>query len=309
MAEPGAETSTQAAPADAGQAAAPATQAAPATAQTAWSLDTWQPDQWDALPERIRTAADARYKGQYEPRLTEAQTALKQHQDDLAAARREAQDAKTAHMRGDAYGATRAREAEEKLAALQKEHETYKGQWSEQSFAQKWDAERKTVNDTFNREWREATGRELRFAYPWYEAKVGGQDNPRHDAARAKLADELDNQFWEIAKMSGGDAEKHPLATLERAYFLEASGLNAAQRHSLLTQIASGMDPLAALQAASRPPAHVASPAARAAPGAPRAPRPDEGVSPRRQGERTAQETMRDAARRTLAPRNINADT
>lgn len=284
--------------------AAPATPAAPqAPAAQAWSLDTWKEDQWDALPERIRLAAETRYKGQYEPKLTEAQQALAQREADIAAAKREAQEARAAHLRGDPYAAAQAREAQEKLTALQKEFETYKGQWSEQVLNEKWKAEAERANAAFNKEWEAATARELRIMHPWYEAQVNGQPNPRHDAARAKIADEMDNQFWAIAS-AGGKPSEHPLGAIPRAFFLIASGLNPAQRASLLTQIAEGVDPMVALDKAGEPPARVPSPAARATPGAPgapaSAPRPDQTVPRGERGTGSSWFTAAKAATRTV---------
>jgi hypothetical protein len=275
-----APTSTQTAPASdagagAGAGAAPAgnaTQAAPAAG--AWSLDTWQPDQWDALPEPIRKAADTRYEGVYGPKLTAAQTSLTQHQADLAAARREVQDAKTAHMRGDSYGAQRVTEAQAELARLKTEGEAYRKEWNPERFAALEGTLAEKIKAAESRVGSESDAiarAELTAMFPWLVEKNGEEPNADHDGEKVAFATKINNIVTD------------PKVTM--VHILKSAELNKAQRIALIQRLQAGEDFIPAFREASKPPKHTPSPAARAAPHAPDVktsdPRPDQGM-PRR---------------------------
>lgn len=275
---------------------------AQATASTPWSLDTWKDDDWDGLPARIRTVADQRYQGLYGPKLTEAQTALTQHQADLAAAKRDLQDARAAHLRGDPYGAAKEADARSTLEALQRDFEAYKKEWHpgrldayKGEVEAKWNAAREAANATYEGALRESLQREIHVFAPWYAAKIGEAANPQHDAARAAVTDGLYNDL--------GEALDVPMS-----WFLQASGLNPAQRNSMVQAVLNGTDPMTALRDASRPPVHQASPASRVGPGAPRpAPRPDDAFRAANPRENT-RSLFRDAARKAAGSAPLNPD-
>lgn len=301
----GASTGTGSAGASGASTPAAATAAAGASGAAAqaqaWSLDTWKDEDWDSLPERIRTAADKRAEGIYSPKLTEAQTALQQHQADLAAAKRDLQDARAAHLKGDPYGARQVEEAKAALQKLQTDFDAYKGEWHpgrldtyKGEVEAKWNAAREQANATYEKALQESVQREIQVFAPWYAAKIGDAANPQHDAARAQITDGLYNDL--------GAALDVPLS-----WFLQASGLNPAQRNGLVLAVLGGADPMTALRDASKPPAYQASPAARVAPGAPRpAPRPDESFrAPKRDVTRSE---FRQAARAAAGSGSLNPD-
>ena len=295
------DTSTQAAPAaPAGGDVAPSTGgAAPAAGQApTWSLDSWKEDRWDDLPERIRNAADARYKGQYEPKLTEAQTAM-------AAARKEAQDAKDRLVRGDPIAHERYQQAQAELARLKAEFDAHKGQFGPEKFdaykaglQAEWKKAQDAANKLYSEQVDAATMREIRMLAPWFGEKHGDAANPNYDADRTKIATDLDGLLLD----AGLD--------LPVSFALQASGLNAAQRNALVTAIANDVDPMTALKEASKPPRHEPSVASRAAPGGPpRAePRPDDGVRPQSAFD-AARKLARTAASDAFKRRDLNADT
>ena len=279
----GADTSTQTTTTAPSTAGTEATAPGAGTQPPAWSLDTWKDEEWDALPERIRTAADKRYEGIYTPRLTEAQNALATHQRDLAAARQAVREANAARLAGDPYGAKELTDAQAVLAKAQADFEAYKKDWSPERFdAHKADLQRQWAeaqqkgNEAWNTALDAEVQRNARFLYPWFGEKNGDAPNPNYDADKTNLALTL---------------AKHPMFRdddLPDAWFLAAAELNKAQVHNLITAIGGGQDPMAALEAARRPPKHEPTPAARAAGGGGQrpAPRPDEGV-PRRSSSST----------------------
>jgi hypothetical protein len=140
--------------------------------------------------------------------------------------------------------------------------------------------------------------REIRVLAPWFGEKHGNAVNPNYDADRTQTANSLDNVLIE----AGLD--------LPISYALQASGLNAAQRTTLVTALANDVDPWTALKEASAPPRHQPSAASRAAPGAPTRtdPRPDNAVRPRNPFEQ-ARALARTAAENAMGRRTLNADT
>jgi len=299
----GADTSitTPAAPAaPAGPAPGASTGAAPAA--PAWSLDTWKDDDWDSLPERIRSVADRRYQGQYEPKLTAAQNAVATHQREVAEAKAALRAAEASQLKGDPYGAQDVKDAKAALAKAQGDFDAYRKEWNPERFEahkadlqKRWTEAQAKGNEQWNQALDEELGRNLRFQYPWYGEKNGEAANPSYNAEKTTTAKTLatDPLFAD--------------AGLPDAYFLTAAELNKAQLHGLITALAGGQDPYAALEAARRPPKHEPSPAARASGGGGQrpAPRPEDGV-PRRPGAPSTRKSW-DAAVDQTQSRTPNA--
>lgn len=279
--------------------AAPVAQATPAApAAPVWSLDTWKDDDWDALPERIRTVADKRYEGVYGPRLTEAQNAVAAHQREVADAKAALRAAEAARLSGDPYGAADVRKAQADLAKVQGDFDAYRKEWNPERW-QAHDADTKARwakgleegNKTWNETLDQEIARELRLFAPWYGEKIGDKANPAYDPTRTALVNQMTQDYAGI--------------DVPDAWFILASGLNAAQIQTLERALANDVDPMQALEQASKPPAHQPSPAARAAAGGPRppAPRPEEGVR-----QPSPRQAWRDAAREAVPPTHLNAD-
>jgi len=279
--------------------ATPAAPAAPtAPAAPAWSLDTWKDDDWDSLPERIRSVADRRYQGQYEPQLTAAQNAVATHQREVADAKAALRAAEAARLSGDPYGASDVREAKAALAKAQGDFDAYRREWNPEKFEahtsdmkRRWDEALQKGNEQWNQTFDQELEREIRLFAPWYGKDVGGKANPSFDPTRTATVDRM------VTDYEGLDVPK--------AWFIQASGLNAAQVKTLEQALANDVDPMQALEQASKPPAHQASPAARAGAGGPRppAPRPEEGVR-----QPSQKQAWREAARAAAPPTHLNAD-
>lgn len=252
-----------------------------AGATPSWSLDSWKDDQWDALPERIRKAADARYQ----PQLMERDKLVAQHQAEVAAAKKAVEDARAQWLKGSPFGAEDVKKAQAELAALRQEYDGYKLKYNDdvlggkvKEWQSKWDEAAKASQDKYTQRLQA----ELAFWFPWSVPGTKEAPNPAYDAVAMAEADRLTTLI----------DEGFGLTDLPDAVILTVAKMNEAQRHTFVNELAADKPWQAALEAARKPATHQPSPAARAQ-AAPNV-RPSKG---RANGARVDQTALRDAAR------------
>lgn len=253
--------------------ATPATPAPAPTPAPSWSLDTWKSDDWDGLPEQIRRAAEARYS----PQLQERDQRLAQVQRDL-------EDTRARWLKGSPFAAEDKAALERKLGDLQREYDSYKGQWSEQTVQQQLAAHQKRFDENIQNAanvYDQRLDAEVEVLFPWAIESTKENPNPAFDPAKYMVAEELFSKFNDIGVVEG----------LPTALFLRLAELSEPQRNAFINSFAEGNTWRAALQAASRPPAHQPSAAARAA----AAGAGDPPAPPRRAGARTRPSTLASA--------------
>lgn len=278
-------TTTTPAPAESSATQAPAAPAsgmggavgATPSQPSAWSLDAWKQDDWDGLPEPIRKAADARYQ----PQLAERDRLVAQHQAEVAAAKKAAEDARAQWVKGNPFGAEDLKKAQAELEALRAEHEGYKTKYNDgilETRAKEWQAKWDEAAKTSTQKYAERIQRELEVQFPW---SVPG--SPTYDKVAMgeadRLAELLDNTFG--------------LTEVPDAVILTVAKLNEAQRHTFVRELGNDRPWKEALLAAQKPPEHTPSPAARATSGANAAVRPSR---PMPGGQRFDRSALRSAA-------------
>jgi len=233
------------------QGSASAEPAAPAA--PAWSLDTWKDDQWDALPERIRKAAE----GRYQPEIQKREQTLSTMRSEIAAAKKAAEDARAKWLSGSPFGAEDLKRAQAELAAIREEFEGYKAKYNDgvfntsaQEWQTKWDEAVKRSNEQFAQRHQS----ELAVQFPWSVPGTKEAPNPEYDAAAMAEADRL------VSFIDDGLG----LTDVPDAAILTVAKMNPAQRGTFAEKLAESGDWRAALAAARQPPAYTPSPAARA---------------------------------------------
>lgn len=279
-------TSTQ--PADAG--ASTSAPAAPGTgmggtagATPSWSLDSWKDDQWDALPERIRKAADARYQ----PQLSERDKLVAQHQAERDAAKKAAEDARAQWLKGSPFGAEDLKKAQEALKALQTEHDGYKLKYNDDVLggrAKEWQSKWDEASKASQEKYAARLQAELALNFPWSVQGTKEAPNPAYDAVAMAEADRLTTLI----------DDSFGLTDLPDSVILTVAKMNEAQRHTFVNALAADQPWQQALEAARKPASHTPSPAARtqAAPNV----RPTKGTG---NGARVDRSALRSAAQQS----------
>lgn len=217
-----------------------------------FDFNAWQPDQWDALPERIRQAADARYN----PQIQEREQRLTSLQRDLQSAKKEAEDARARWLSGNPYGAEDVKKAQAELAAIKAEFDAYKGKFHQgviddtsKSWQGKWEEAVGVVNSNY----AARLNSEIGFMFPWSVQGTKEAPNPNYDAAAMAEADRLTELIDNGLALDG----------VPDAVILTAAKMNEAQRHTFVQALAESGDWRSALSKAQAPPAPPKSPAAR----------------------------------------------
>lgn len=169
--------------------------AGPATS-TSWSLDTWDGTWNEALPEKVRKAAESHYSKHYEGHVAPSEAAKLREQ--IATAEANLREARAANLRGSPMARRELEEARQQLEALKAEQAEYASKWGEKTFKSyqqqveaKWEEQRAAANEAYNKAYNEAMDRQVQALFPWARKPTEGSPNPDFDAAKYAAAEQV----------------------------------------------------------------------------------------------------------------------
>lgn len=178
-----------------GSPAEPATSAAPA----AWSLDSWDGTWGEALPEKVRKAAEKHYEGHVAP---DEATKLRAQ---ITTAEANLREARAASLRGSPMARRELEEARQQLEALKAEQAEYAAKWGEETFKSyqkqieaKWEEQRAAANEAYNKAYNEAIDRQINALFPWARKPTDDAPNPAFDATKYAAAEQVAKMMDEV---------------------------------------------------------------------------------------------------------------